>query len=342
MGISADDMLYVDDWTGNGVVVSFDQTISTNNPFVLRPDNYAYPRISLSGLCVHGAGTNTQLYMADINLGGLGILCWTLASGGVTASNDTGTVVVTETNNSDLTLVPYAVSVDTQGDFYTIQRVWDLTYNSAIGDPYMRVLCFPPYLEGNPPDTNAIWQIGAGDPTLENTYGVAVDPTGSVVAVASRGWGTDSENLQQGGLSLFQAANGLLVTNMSWNPEGITNQEFIDVSWDNVGNLYALAFTNTFWRVYSPPGSNQATTVAAPIIQVLDALTPPRLSQPWACMGQLNFTLVGQNNVTYLIQQSPDLINWTAVATNYSPISIRPISVSPPDTQDFYRAVVSQ
>jgi hypothetical protein len=60
-----------------------------------------------------------------------------------------------------------------------------------------------------------------------------------------------------------------------------------------------------------------------------------------ANLGQLNFTLTGQSNITYVIQQSPDLINWTPVATNFSPSSIQPISVSPPDTQDFYRAVAS-
>jgi len=343
MDISADDILYVDDWAGDGVVVSFDQAITSNNPFVLRPDNYPSPRISLSGPCVRGAGTNTQIYMADVipvALGGLGIICWTLGSGGVTESNDTGTVVVTETNNSDLSYAPYAVSVDTNGEIYTIQRVWDQT--NDISDAYMRVLSFPPYLEGNPPETNALWQIGAEDWTLENAYGVAVDPTATFVAVASRGWGGDTEYLQQGGVSIFRAADGLLVTNISQDPEGNTNQEFVDVSWDNAGNLYALDFSDSVWRVYSPPGSNQTTTAAAPIIQVLDVLDAPQLSQAWAGLGQLNFTLTGQSNVTYVIQQSPDLIVWTPVATNYSPTAVRLISISPPDTQDFYIAVVSQ
>ncbi len=342
MDISADDILYVEDWAGNGVLVSFDQTISTNNPLVLRPDNYPYPGIYLSGPCVRGAGTNTQFFMADIisvDLGGLGILRWTLGPGGVIAPNDTGTVVVTETNNSDLTLAPYAVSVDTNGEIYTIQRLWDQTNN--INDPYMRVLSFPPYLEGNTPDTNALWQIGAEDWTLENSYGVAVDPTATLVAVASRGWGGVPDYLYEGGVSIFRAADGGLVTNISQDLEGNTNQECIDVSWDNAGNLYALDFSDSVWRVYSPPGSNYAKTVAVPIIQVLNALNAPQLIQVWTAAGQLNFTLMGQSNVTYVIQQSPDLATWTPVATNYSPAAVRTISVSPADTQDFYRAVVS-
>jgi len=58
-------------------------------------------------------------------------------------------------------------------------------------------------------------------------------------------------------------------------------------------------------------------------------------------MGQLNFTLTGQSNVTYVVQQSSDLVNWTPVCTNFALTPIVPISISPPDTQDFYRAVTS-
>jgi hypothetical protein len=343
MDIGSDDRLYVDDWfqngAANGVVVSFDQVLSTNYFSVLEPDNYPYAGISLSGPCVCGEGTNMQIYMADINtvyLGGLGILCWTLNSNGVIASNDTGTVEVTLTNNSDLTLAPYAVSVDASGDIYTIQR-------DETNDPNPRVLCFPPPPASGPPDTTALWKIGGGNPALVNSYGVAVDPTATFVAVASRGYndGNGPDALADGGISIFFAASGSLVTNINQDPAGNTNQEMIDVAWDNVGNLYANDFSDSVWRVYSPPGSNQATTVAVPIIQVYHALAPPQLSVPTNCMGQMNFTLTGQSNVTYVIQQSPDLINWTPVATNFSPTTVLSISVSPPDAQDFYRAMAS-
>jgi hypothetical protein len=295
---------------------------------------------------VVGAGTNMQIFMADnnrIDLGGLGILSWEINSNGVAATNDTGMVdVALSTNDSNLTLAPYAVTLDTNENIYTIQRV---TETNAT-DP--TVLCFPPALIGDPAETNSTWEIGGPNPTLFNNYGVAVDPTAKYVAVATRGF-TNGENtpetLQDGGVSLFLAASGSLVTNMTQDPEGYTNQEFFDVAWDNVGNLYTIYGEDDFaqegWRVYSPPGSNQATTVAVPFIQVYDAITPPQLSQPTNSLGQLNFTLLGQSNVTYVIQQSPDLINWTAVATNFSPASVLPVSVSPPDTQDFYRAVAN-
>jgi len=163
--------------------------------------------------------------------------------------------------------------------------------------------------------------------------------------VASRGYGPNGLDLQNGGVSIFLAVNGSWVTNITKDPEGRTNEQFFDVAWDHAGNLYtiygAVGIEYEGWRVYSPPGSNQATTVAVPFIQVYHELAPPQLSQPWACMGQLNFTLTGQSNVTYTIQQSPDLMNWTPVATNISPTSVQTFSVSPPDAQDFYRAVAS-
>jgi len=353
MDIGSDDRLYVDNWSGAGVVVSFDQVLSTNYFAVLRPDNYPYPEISLSGLSVCGTGTNMQILMADFNTTndiypGLGILSWTLDANGVIQSNDIGTVDVTLTNGSELTLSPYAVAVDANGNIYTIQDVQsDPDLQSALNDTNPKVLCFPPAPTGGPPDTASLWNIGRGDPTLVNCYGVAVNKPATLVAVASRGFGCNmcGNYLQDGSLSIFAAGNGDLITNFITDVDGNTNQEFFDVAWDNVGNLYTIygedGLSQEGWRVYSPPSSNQATTVAVPYIQVYHALTPPQLSLPWACMGQLNFTLTGQSNVTYIIQQSPDMINWTPVSTNLSRTSVQTVAVAPPDMQDFYRALAS-
>ncbi|HEY3861870.1 MAG TPA: FlgD immunoglobulin-like domain containing protein [Verrucomicrobiae bacterium] len=349
MDVGPDDRLYAEDWSQQGVVMSFDQVISTNCVFVLRPDNYPYPDVSLSGLCVHRAGTNLQLYMVDFNTvtnqpdPGLGIISWMLDSDGVAATNDMGTVDVTLTNNSDLTLSPYAVSVDANGRIYTIQRAQnDTNLAMADSDTNPKVLCFPAAPTNGPPDTTAIWKVGADDSTLVNCFGLEVNPAASLVAAASRGYGPPGDTLQDGGLSIFQAANGDLVTNITTDTEGDTNLEFFDVAWDNVGNLYTVYGTDGFqfegWRVYSPPGPNRATTVAVPFIQVYHSITLPRLSLPTASLGQLNFTLTGQSNVTYVIQQSTDLINWTSIATNFSPQTVQTVSVNPADTQDFYRA----
>jgi hypothetical protein len=118
--------------------------------------------------------------------------------------------------------------------------------------------------------------------------------------------------------------------------------QYTDVAWDNMGNLYALDTTTNVWRVYSPPGANQATTTAVPFIQVYNSLTPPQLQNPILSDICLNFTLTGQSNVTYYIQQSPDIVNWTSVATNFCPSTSTPISIPCADSQDFYRAVVGR
>ncbi len=233
------------------------------------------------------------------------------------------------------------MALDTNENIYTIQQI------GATNDTDPTVLCFPPVPFGAPAETNSTWEIDGPNLTLFNNFGVAVDPTARFVAVATAGYddGNGPDSLVDGGVSIFLAASGSLVTYMARDAEGNTNQEFFDVAWDKVGNLYALygedMLSQSGWRVYSPPGANQATTVAVPFIQVYNSITPPQLTQPTNNMGQLNFTLLGQSNVTYVIQRSPDLMNWTPVATNFSPTPVFPVSVSPPDAQDFYRAVAN-
>jgi len=342
MDVGPDDRLYVEDLSGNGTVMSFDQVLSTNYFDVLRLDNYAYTNIVLDGPYVCGNATNIQLFMADISSSGWGILSWALNSNSVAATNDIGTVEITTTNNSDPDFVPYAAALAPNGDIFVIERVQDTSFSSAEDDATNRVFRFPSY--AGTPDATALWEIGANDLTLENSTGISIDPTGTFVAVANRGYGSDPENLVDGGVSVFSTKDGTLVTNISESPEGVTN-ECVDVAWDETGNLYITYDENSFsqsgWRAYSPPGPNQATTVAVPVIQVYRTLTPPQLDQATNCMGQLNFTLTGQSSVTYVVQQSPDLVNWAPVCTNFALTPIVPISISPPDTQDFYRAVTS-
>src|SRR5262249_41927059 len=45
----------------------------------------------------------------------------------------------------------------------------------------------------------------------------------------------------------------------------------------DVGNLYAADDFDSVWRVYSPPGTNQAITTAVGMIQVTGSVGRPRL-----------------------------------------------------------------
>jgi len=100
---------------------------------------------------------------------------------------------------------------------------------------------------------------------------------------------------------------------------GVSAHDHWDAAWDNAGNLYAIDNYDGIWRVYSPPGSNQAATVAVPLIQVNEGpLAQPRLGPPTYDGSFVHFTLFGEPNVTYIIQISSDLQTWTSVATNSS------------------------
>jgi len=331
IAVGADDTVYINDFNGAGLVYGFDETIETNAYVdVVREDNYPtnddFPQ--LSGLYVTGAGTNALIWMTDeLPVTSVGILRWQLTSNDVAATNDSGTIVAPVTNTSPLTQTPYDLAVDTNGCIYTIQSI---TNNGPPGDV---VMCFPPY--AGIPETNALWAVGF-DPTLYNTYGIAVDQTATFVAVAVRG--ADPSSPGTGLLNLYYATNGMLFTNL----DQTGGDQYTDVAWDNVGNLYALDDAAEVWRAYSPPGTNQATTVAAPIIQAYNALIWPMLLNPNVDTNGINFTLQGQNNVTYWIEQSPDMMTWTAVATNFSTFATRAVSIPFADNQDFYRAVVAQ
>ncbi len=252
------------------------------------------------------------------------------------ATNDTGTVIAPVTNASPLSWAPYDVAIDTNGYIYTIQQVTPLNRN--VIPTVIPAMCFPPY-EGDP-ETNAIWSGGAGDTNLVYEYGIAdwvKDQTATFVAVAVRGDG-DPETGDTGRLDLYYATNGQFFTNLDKTGGDL----YLDVAWDNIGNLYALDLIadGGVWRVYSPPGSNtMRTTVAAPIIQAYSTLTPPLLVNPNLSTVGINFTLQGQSNVTYFVEQSPDMVNWTSVATNFSASTQRLISIPFADNQDFYRAI---
>jgi hypothetical protein len=335
IAIGGDDTVYIDDLTGSGLVYGFDETIETNGySDALREDNYppADPSSYLGGLYVTGTGTNAYIWMTDVQTAttSAGILRWELTSNDVTVSNDPGTVVVPVIPGGALNLAPYDVAVDTNGCIYTMQMVQ--TNNLP---PTNAVMCFPPY--AGIPETNPLWTVGF-DPTLYNASGIAVDQTATYVAVAIRGKGFDPEYPGTGLLNLYYATNGVFFINL----DQTGGDQYTDVAWDNAGNLYALDDAAQVWRVYSPPGTNQATTVAAPIIQAYNAFIWPMLLNPNVDTNGINFTLQGQNNVTYWIEQSPDMMTWTPVATNYSPFATRAISIPFADNQDFYRAVVGQ
>jgi len=334
IAVGADDAVNVNDWRAGspGAVVQFDQLISPNPSYVLWSGYEQFPAgsVDASGPYLSGPETNELLWMADAHTNGsYGILQWRMDTNGFVAIGDMGATAVAATN-SDLTAQPYDVAISTNGFIYTIQ---------SLSDPFSsdnRVLCFPPWTNGQPSETSALWAVGSGDTNLTYAYGVDVNPANTLVAVASRGYGRDPSALVGGNVSIFSTPNGSLVKRLGMG----ANHQYTDVAWDAVGNLYALDGTASMWRAYSPPGTNQATTVAVQQLQDFSALLAPQLSQP-AMSNQFTFLLCGQPYVTYAVQVSPDFVAWSTIATNYDSVSNRVISLPlPSDPQDFYRATV--
>jgi len=333
MAVGADDRLYVDDFalSRQGVVFSFDPALDGGAPRqVISAGNYPpeYPGLALSGLAFSTFGTNTQIWMSDANpSGSAGIIGWQLTSDGAAATNDTGASIV-PADPFVLTQAPYDLAVARNGFIYTIQFLTSYY-------PAYALISYPPY-DGEPEST-ADWVVG-WYPSLLRASGVAVDPTGTFAALAVVG-GCDTES-PCGGLYMYSAVGVDFITDLDQ-----TGDAYYDVTWDNVGNLYALdggSFdTPGAWRVYSPPGTNQATTVAAPILQAYDAILAPSLLNPMAGHDGMNFTLAGQSNVAYIIQRSADFTNWINVATNYSSNASRSLCFPTCGVQNFYRAVTT-
>jgi hypothetical protein len=332
--VAADDTVYINDWNSLtlGIVLAFDQEISSNH-IVLDDDNWAKDGFAdLSGPAVTGAGLDTKLWMADVstNFGGsAGIVGYNMSTNGAIANNDMGYTAVSATN-SDLDMAPYDVTLDRDGNFYTIQRVVDQD------DPEYRLMRFPRY-DGTNALTVADWKIGTNDDTLINAYGVAVNRDATFVAVAVRGFGANG-TFQDGGVSIFNATNGDFVAGFRDGTNSCT-----DVAWDNVGNLYMTDAGESAWRTYSPPGTNESTTVSVPLIQVYSQIIAPQFTAPVLndTQDQLQFSLLGQSNVTYLVESTTDFAAWLPMATNYSStLNERPFTIPVTNDATFFRASV--
>jgi hypothetical protein len=330
--IGSDDRVYVSD-QDEGVLLSFDEILATNSlRLVLNTNNYpGSSSPDWTGLFISGSPTNSQLWMADNTSGGLGIRRWNISANGLVASNDTGVTIVKSGPGSDVDGSPRDVALDSSNRIYTVQ------YVLGSGDPAYRVFRFPAPVESSLPETNSSWEIGSGDDQMGGANGVAIDPTGTYVAVAFRGINPTLLSFENGSTRVFATSNGAPIVSLA--PDGA--RDYTDVAWDNVGNLYTADNDDNVWRVFSPPGTNQATTLALPTVQVVP-ITRPTLSAPSYSSGQFQFTLNGQANVTYIIQNSIDLRTWSPVATNSSTNASRVIIVSTSTNRSVYRACVSQ
>jgi hypothetical protein len=276
--------------------------------------------------------------MVDARTPGSGILRWSVSTNGLIATNDTGVTVVQAGQGTNFSGVSYDLAVGVSNEIFATQ------YRVTPGDTDSRILHFPAYDESGTPETTADWQIGSGDDAMGGAYGIAVDPAANYFAVAFQGIFTPPFGpFANSSIRVFSTTNGAPVATPTPILDG--PYDFRDVAWDRVGNLYALESMNSLWMVFSPPGTNQATTVALATVTVGGTThIPPVLSEPSYSNGQFHCFLTGEADATYVMEASTDLKTWTAVATStplVPPVARRPITINTTNRQSFYRAYVT-
>jgi hypothetical protein len=288
--VSADDFVYVNDQANGGDVYRWDPTLSPGSLlYVLRQDNRS-PNSTLNGPFLTGSGTNTQLWMADTN--NLGVLRWNLLADGTCLSNNLGTTVVGV--GGSLNVFPSDVALDSNGNIYTCQSIGTPATN------FPAVLCFSAYnpaTNGGAPELTATWMVGAGDTNVGRANGVAVDPTGAYLAVACRG--EDSLfGLANGNTRILATSNGTFIATLDlglgFNGQFDTQHEDTDCAWDAVGNVYYTDNEYGVWRAFSPPGTNQATTIALPTLEVI--VLQPSITDLTVSNGMIVITFTASHN----------------------------------------------
>jgi hypothetical protein len=238
--VGADDRFYASDWDFyvNGLVMSWDQQITTNSMLNVMTDANN-PGGNFSGFTVTGSATNQQLWMTDVYTSGFGVNRWDIQADGTLAPDDTGTQIIQAGSGSELEISAFDVAVDKNGNIYVVSQ-------PALDTQY-KIMRFPPYT--GTILSNAVWKTDNTTP-YDNNFAIAVNPAGTYVAVARN---------ESSDLLILDANTGL--TNTSISVGGPAHA----VAWDNVGNAYIafdVAGTNGLWQAWSPPGPNQATTVA--------------------------------------------------------------------------------
>src|ERR1041385_3086281 len=105
-------------------------------------------------------------------------------------------------------------------------------------------------------------------------------------------------------------------------------------TWTSVATNTSV-FANREITIPAPPNGSFIRAVVGPYRPASPVLTSSTRTG-----GNFQFTLIGEAYLTYTIQGSADLQNWTAVATNTAPSATRSISISAPGDQEFFRAKV--
>lgn len=275
MKVREDDRLYWNNWVGSGEIVACDMLL-TSNQIVMAEGFYSgnpyYPGDNWKTFEVTDATTDhPRLYLCDANYPSGGAWYWPMTNGAVDINDPNATMGYQAVQTGgDLSLRCDGIAIDANTNVYVIQN------RANPGDANMRAACFTNWDGQTPLFSGAAWVVGGGDDTFRYEYNMALDsvknPRYIAVSMSSLVTNSISENVPWAGIRILNASDGsTVVSNLS------LAASYHGVDWDNVGNLYGGSQSDHRWRVFSPPGANQATTVAlvsmkvgeaAPVLQI--------------------------------------------------------------------------
>ncbi|MGD0813481.1 MAG: hypothetical protein ABSA83_07745 [Verrucomicrobiota bacterium] len=281
--IGDDDRLYMEDWSSYGAVVAFDMKVTTNqivinesgyldNPFY---DSFTYGLGNFD--ITFATTTNAAVWLCCDDPLDFGLWYWHMTNGAAVTTNTVGTWAVEASSTSDLSLPAYSAPlfgtgggmVDTNLDIFISQfhegaspNYATMLYNNWNGGSLWPVN--PTGDEYGQSTGQVHWGAGANDTTFECVQDTVINnrqhPTMVALPMTA---GSDDHP----GIRVLNATNGSVIhaTNGA-TVQTLTNLDYPNqytcAAWDNVGNLYGASSSAFFWRVWSPPGTNLATTLA--------------------------------------------------------------------------------
>jgi hypothetical protein len=301
--IGEDDRIYWCDNTVIGAIVACDMQATTNQSvIVLNNGNYnANPDLSYLGnnggygvqqFDVTGTTTtNPAVWLADAGDNpNWGIWMFHMVNGVADPADTVGTQAVIQSATSDLSEGSSGgCMVDANLDIFVSQ-------NTPNNEAVLRTMDYTNWNHGVLPSKNSganyaygkainqvFWGVGTSDNTfcgvLDTVINSRTHPTMVALPMAP-GAGSSSTTF---GIRVLNTTNGSVVSATNGaTVQTLTNIDYANqytcAAWDNVGNLYAASTTTNCWRVWSPPGTNQATTLAVATVIVTAPPTPPDIT----------------------------------------------------------------
>jgi hypothetical protein len=270
MKVKEDDRVYWNNWVGKSEIVAADMLLTTHQ--VVMPEGFYsgnpyYPGYNWKAFEVTDILTDhPRLYLCDAAFPSAGVWYWPMTNGAVDMDDPYATMgyQAIQTGGS-LSLRCDGIAIDAKTNVYVVQT------RANVSDASMRAACWTNWDGQTILFSDAAWVVGGGDPTFRYAYNLALDSEQNPRYIAYSMYAIEANWVA--GIRILNVEDGsVVVTNLT------PSTTYHGVVWDNVGNLYAGSRSAAKWRVFSPPGANEATTPALATIEITAGVTPPMIS----------------------------------------------------------------